>query len=196
MSTDAADGTDGPAVEVVVGRIGKPHGLRGEVTVDVRTDEPERRFARGSTLRAEPPPGSASSLRSLTVASSRQHQSVLLVSFEELTDRTVAEGARGIVLHATIPAGASPDDPDEYYDHQLVGLAAYDVDGTALGTVAGLVHGGAQDLLRIDTPDGREALVPFVKALVPEVDLAGGRLVIADRPGLVTPFPDEEEAGG
>jgi 16S rRNA processing protein RimM len=193
MSTDAADGTDGPVVEVVVGRIGKPHGLRGEVTVDVRTDEPERRFAPGSTLRAEPPPGSVSSLRSLTVAGSRQHQAVLLVSFEELTDRTAAEGARGIVLHATIPAGQSPDDPDEYYDHQLVGLAAYDVDGTALGTVAGLVHGGAQDLLRVETPDGREALVPFVKALVPEVDLAGGRVVIADRPGLVTPLPDGED---
>jgi 16S rRNA processing protein RimM len=193
MSTDAADGTDGPAVEVVVGRIGKPHGLRGEVTVDVRTDEPERRFAPGSTLRAEPPPGSSSSLRSLTVASARQHQSVLLVTFEELADRTAAEGARGIVLHATIPTGQSPDDPDEYYDHQLVGLAAYDEDGTALGTVAGLVHGGAQDLLRVDTPDGREALVPFVKALVPEVDLAGGRVVIADRPGLVTPLPEEED---
>ena len=190
MSTDAADGSDGPVVEVVVGRIGKPHGLRGEVTVDVRTDEPERRFAPGSTLRAEPPPGSASSLRSVTVAGARQHQSVLLVTFEELADRTAAEGARGIVLHATIPADQSPEDPDEYYDHQLVGLTAYDVDGTTLGTVAGLVHGGAQDLLRVDTPDGREALVPFVKALVPEVDLPGGRVVIADRPGLVTPLPD------
>jgi 16S rRNA processing protein RimM len=181
-------------VEVVVGRIGKPHGLRGEVTVDVRTDEPERRFARGSTLRAEPPPGSASSLRSLTVVASRRHQAVLLVTFEELTDRSAAEGARGILLHATIPAGESPDDPDEYYDHQLVGLEAFDVEGNALGTVAGIVHGGAQDLLRVDTSDGREALVPFVKALVPEVDVAGGRVVIADRPGLVTPFADEEES--
>ena len=194
MSTDAADGTDGPVVEVVVGRIGKPHGLRGEVTVDVRTDEPERRFAPGSTLRAEPPPGSASSLRSVTVAGARQHQSVLLVTFEELADRTAAEGARGIVLHATIPADQSPEDPDEYYDHQLVGLAACDVDGTALGTVAGLVHGGAQDLLRVDTPDGREALVPFVKALVPEVDVAGRRVVIADRPGLVTPLSDSDHS--
>src|SRR5262245_16380186 len=193
MSTDAADGTDGSAVEVVVGRIGKPHGLRGEVTVDVRTDEPERRFARGSTLRAEPPPGSASSLRSVTVAGSRRHQSTLLVRFEELTDRTSAEGARGIVLHATIAAGESPEDPDEDYDHQLVGLAAYDEDGAALGTVAGLVHGGAQDLLRVDTPDGREALVPFVKALVPEVDISGGRVVIADRPGLVTPLAEGED---
>jgi 16S rRNA processing protein RimM len=188
MSTDAADG---PAdIEVVVGRIGKPHGLRGEVTVDVRTDEPERRFARGSTLRAEPPPGSASRLTSMTVASSRWHQSVLLVCFEELADRGGAEAARGIVLHASIPADESPSDPDEYYDHQLVDLAAYDVDGSPLGTVVGLVHGGAQDLLRVATPDGREALVPFVKALVPEVDVAGGRVVIADRPGLVTPLPD------
>jgi 16S rRNA processing protein RimM len=185
MSTDAAD------VDVVVGRIGKPHGLRGEVTVDVRTDEPERRFARGSTLRAEPPPGSASSLRTMTVSAARQHQSVLLVTFEELTDRSTAEAARGIVLHASIPADESPEDPDEFYDHQLVDLAAYDEDGSPLGTVAGLFHGGAQDLLRIATPDGREALVPFVKALVPEVDVAGGRVVIADRPGLVTPLPDE-----
>jgi 16S rRNA processing protein RimM len=212
MSTDAADGgsggaagdtagdatgdTVGDTVEVVVGRIGKPHGLRGEVTVDVRTDEPERRFARGSRLRAEPPPGSVSSLRTLTVAASRRHQSTLLVTFEELGDRTAAEGARGIVLHATIPAGESPEDPDEFYDHQLVGLAAYDVTGRPLGTVAGLVHGGAQDLLRVDTPDGREALVPFVKALVPEVDLAGGRVVVADRPGLVTPLPDDDPEPG
>jgi 16S rRNA processing protein RimM len=153
MSTDAADG---PAdVEVVVGRIGRPHGLRGEVTVDVRTDEPERRFAPGNTLRAEPPPGSASSLRSLTVTAARRHQAALLVTFEELGDRGAAEAARGIVLQATIPAGESPADPDEFYDHQLVDLAAYDEDGTSLGTVAGLVHGGAQDLLRIATPDGR-----------------------------------------
>jgi 16S rRNA processing protein RimM len=194
MSTNAADTPDGPAdVEVVVGRVGKPHGLRGEVTVDVRTDEPERRFARGSTLRAEPPPGSASSLRQLTVAGARWHQSVLLVSFDELPDRTAAESARGMVLHASIPADESPEDPDEYYDHQLVDLAAYDVDGTPLGTVVGLVHGGAQDLLRILTPDSREALVPFVKALVPDVDLAGGRIVVADRPGLVTPLPDDSE---
>jgi 16S rRNA processing protein RimM len=195
MSTDAADGPAGSpeGTEVVVGRIGKPHGLHGEVTVDVRTDEPGRRFAPGSSLRAAPPPGSASSLRRLTVAASRQHQSTLLVAFEELADRNAAEAARGIVLHATIPAGESPDDPDEFYDHQLVDLAAYDEHGTPLGTVAGLVHGGAQDLLRIATPDGREALVPFVKALVPEVDVAGGRVVIADRPGIVTPLPEDDE---
>lgn len=178
-------------IEVLVGRIGKPHGIRGDVTIDVRTDEPERRFAPGSVLRVEPPRGSHTPHRTLTVASSKWHQSVLLVSFEEVADRNAAESVRGILLHADIPADATPDDPDEYYDHQLVGLAAYDVGGAVLGEVTGLVHGGAQDLLVIRTPEGREALVPFVKALVPEVDVAGGRVVVADRPGLVTPLEDE-----
>ncbi|MBC9732269.1 ribosome maturation factor RimM [Nocardioides marmotae] len=179
-------------IELVVGRIGKPHGLRGEVTVDVRTDEPERRYAVGARLRAEPPRGSASPLREVTVAGSRWHQTTLLVSFEEIPDRTAAEAARGLVLHATVPVDETPADPDEYYDHQLVGLAAYDLDGAELGTVTALVHGGAQDLLTIKTPDGRDTLVPFVKALVPEVDLAAGRVVVADRPGLVTPLPEDE----
>jgi 16S rRNA processing protein RimM len=178
-------------IELVVGRIGKPHGLRGEVTVDVRTDEPELRFADGATLRAEPPAGSASRLSAVTVSGTRWHQGVLLARFEELGDRNAAEAARGIVLHATLPADASPEDPEEFYDHQLIGLDAVDLDGKPLGTVSRVVHGGAQDLLQIRTPDRREALVPFVAALVPEVDVAGGRVVVADRPGLVTPFEDE-----
>jgi len=102
-----------------------------------------------------------------------------------------------VVLRAVVPADETPEDPEEFYDHQLEGLAAHDVDGERLGEVAGVVHGGAQDLLRVRTTDGREALVPFVAALVPEVDLAGGRVVIADRPGLVRPLPeDEPEPGG
>jgi 16S rRNA processing protein RimM len=180
-------------IEVVVGRIGKPHGLRGEVTLDVRTDEPERRFAPGASLRAEAPRGSASRLTRLTVARARWHQSTLLVTFTELGDRSAAEAARGLVLHATIPADETPEDPEEFYDHQLIGLAAYDVDGTPLGEVTALVHGGAQDLLTVKALDGRNTLVPFVRALVPEVDVPGGRVVIADRPGLVTPLPEDAE---
>ena len=180
------------SIDVVVGRIGKAHGLRGDVTINVRTDEPERRFAAGSVLVVEAPSGSANPLRSVTVASSRWHSSTLLVRFEEIPDRTAAEAARGILLHASIPADESPEDPDEFYDHQLVGLTAYDLDGVVLGEVTGLVHGGAQDLLTIRTPDRRDTLVPFVKALVPEVDVAGGRVVVADRPGLVTPLPNDE----
>ena len=184
------------SIEVLVGRIGKPHGVRGFVTVDVRTDEPERRFAPGVVLRAQPPKGSpkesTGAASELTVEDARWHQQTLLVAFEEITDRNEAEAARGTLLYADVPADESPEDPDEYYDHQLIGLAAYDEDGRELGTVSSLVHGGAQDLLTIRTPDRRDALVPFVKALVPVVDLEAGKVVIADRPGLVTPLPDED----
>lgn len=174
-------------IEVVVGRIGKPHGLRGEVTVDVRTDEPGQRYADGAVLTAREPGGRE---RPLTVAGTRNHRGVLLVTFVELPDRTAAEQARGTLLHTMLDPDARPEDPEEFYDHQLVGLAAVDTDGRSLGEVAAVVH-GAQDLLSIRTPDGRDALVPFVAALVPEVDLEGRRVVVADRPGLVTPFTEE-----
>ncbi len=179
------------SIDVVVGRIGKPHGIRGEVTVDVRTDEPELRFAVGAVLRAEPPAGSVSRLRRLTVRSARWHQGVLLLGFEEVSGRDEAEAARGIVMHADLPADATPEDPEEFYEHQLAGLEVVDLEGTPIGTVRGLVPGAAQDLLRITATDGRETLVPFVQALVPQVDVPAGRLVVADRPGLVSPFPDE-----
>ena len=95
----------------MVGRIGKPHGLRGEVTIDVRTDEPDRRFADGVVLAARPPAGSASPLRAVTVESTRWHQQVLLARFAEIGDRNAAEAARGIVLHATLDAGRVPGGP-------------------------------------------------------------------------------------
>lgn len=176
-------------IEVVVARLGKPHGLRGEVTVDVRTDEPERRFGVGTVLRAEAPRGGQFTHRRLTVARARWHQQVLLLAFEELPDRTAAETARGVILHAQVPADERPEDPEEFYDHQLIGLAVHDLDGTELGVVTGLTH-GAQDLLQIRALDGRATLVPFVSALVPEVDLDAGRVVVADRPGLVAPLED------
>jgi 16S rRNA processing protein RimM len=179
------------SIDVVVGRIGKPHGIRGEVTVEVRTDEPERRYATGTTIRVERPRGSAAPWPELTVAGTRWHRSTLLVRFAELSDRAAAEAARGLLLHATVDADESPDDPEEFYDHQLVGLAVEDLEGGPLGEVTAVLH-GAQDLLQIRTRDGRDALVPFVAALVPEVDVPGGRVVVADRPGLVTAFPEDE----
>ena len=178
---------------MLVGRIGKPHGIRGFVTVEVRTDEPDRRFAEGTVLRAQPPKGSASAVEQLTVEGARWHGQVLQVAFEEITDRNEAESVRGTLLFADVPAQETPEDPDEYYDHQLVGLTAFDEEGRELGTVTALVHGGAQDLLTIRTPDRRDALVPFVKALVPVVDLAERKVIIADRPGLVTPFGEDED---
>jgi 16S rRNA processing protein RimM len=169
-------------IEVVVGRIGKPHGLRGEVTVELRTDEPERRFVPDAALIAESPRGTRSSL---TVEGTRWHQGVLLVHFQGLPDRTAAEAARGTMLMAEVDPDEQPEDPEEFYDHQLVGLTVEDTEGVERGEVTGVLH-GAQDLLQVRTPKG-DVLVPFVTALVPTVDVAGGRVVVADRPGLLEP---------
>ena len=95
-------------IEVVVGRIGKAHGIRGDVTIDVRTDEPDRRFAPGSVLRVEATRGGASALRTVTVERARWHSSRLLVFFAEIPDRTAAEAARGLLLHAEIAPDESP----------------------------------------------------------------------------------------
>ena len=180
--------------QVVVGRIGKPHGIRGELSVEPRTDEPDRRFAVGTVLVTETPRGSAphgpGRPGSLTVETVRWHQDRLLVRFEEIPDRTAAEAARGLVLTADVPVDEAPEDPEEFYDHQLVGLRVDTTDGATVGEIASIQHGAGQDLVVVRTPDGGEVLVPFVTALVPEVDVPGGRIVVADRPGLLTPLDE------
>jgi 16S rRNA processing protein RimM len=186
------------STEVVVGRIGRAHGIKGEVSVEPRTDEPDRRFTVGAVLATEAPRGGAphgpGRPGALTVRAVRWHQSRLLVSFEEIVDRNQAEAARGLVLLATIDAEEVPEDPEEFYDHQLVGLRVVTTDGADIGELAEVVHGSAQDLLVVRTGDGREVLVPFVSALVPVVDVRGGRIEVADRPGLITPLEDEPAA--
>lgn len=173
---------------LIVGRIGKPHGIRGEVTVEVRTDEPEARFAPGSVLRTEPgavapsEPGAYRVPQELTVESVRWHQGRLLVVFDGVPDRNVAEALRGTLLGVDSGDVAPPEDPEEFHDHQLVGLAAVNPAGERLGEVDRIDHAPASDLLVLRRPDGRTALIPFVKAIVPEVDLAGGRVVV-DPPG-------------
>jgi len=180
---------------VVVGRIAKPHGLNGEVSVAPRTDEPDRRFAAGAVLTTEQPGGGAphgpGRPARLTVRSSRWHQERLLVRFEEIGDRTAADAARGLVLVCSVDDDETPDDPEEFYDHQLIGARVFTADGALVGELTGVQHGAAQDLLSIRTTEGHEALVPFVAALVPEVDVAGKRIVVEDRPGLLRPAPDE-----
>lgn len=179
------------SVEVLVGRVGKPHGLRGDVTIDVRTDEPDLRFAPGERLRVTAPRGATAPTATLEVAGNRWHQGILLVRFAGVDDRTGAEALRDLLLHVDLAADAVPADPEEFYDHQLVGLRVHDLEGREIGEVTQVLHGAAQDLLGIRTPDGRDTLVPFVEALVPEVDLGAGRVVVADRPGLVAPFPED-----
>jgi 16S rRNA processing protein RimM len=175
--------------DVVVGRVGRAHGVRGEVSVEPRTDEPDRRFAVGAVLTTEAPGSAQTGAQppKLTVRSTRWHQGRLLVVFEELTDRTTAETARGLLLTTSVDTAERPEDPEEFYDHQLVGLRVVTTEGRDVGEVVEVQHGTGQDLLVVRAPQRDDVLVPFVTALVPEVDLAAGRLVVADRPGLLDP---------
>jgi 16S rRNA processing protein RimM len=168
-------------VDVVIGRVGRAHGVRGEVAVDVRTDEPEARFATGVRLRTDP-----ASAGPLTVAATRPHGDRLLVRFEEARDRAAADGLRGVLLTVEVSESERPADPEEFYDHQLVGLRVFDRAGTEVGRVAEVVRNPGHDLLVVRRDRG-EVLVPFVAELVPEVDIDDGRLTVADRPGLLDP---------
>ncbi|MGH3256514.1 MAG: ribosome maturation factor RimM [Streptosporangiaceae bacterium] len=179
-------------MRVIVGRVGRPHGIRGELVVGVRTDEPDLRFAVGAVLdaHAEPDPGGPGGPDTLTVARVHWHSGQLLVAFEGITDRTAAGELTGSWL--SVDSGQLPrtGDPDEFRDHELIGLCVRTPDGGQVGVVTDVLHHG-QDLLVIQRADGGdgEYLVPFVKAIVPEVDVAAGVLVIDPPPGLLEPEP-------
>jgi 16S rRNA processing protein RimM len=173
-------------MRVIVGRVGRPHGIRGEVVIGVRTDEPDLRFAVGAIVDSGPsadsdiPAGSVP----LEVASMRWHSGQLLVAFAGVTDRTAAGELTGSWL--SVDSGQLPatPHPDEFRDYELIGLSVRTPAGEAVGVVDEVLHYG-QDLLVIRRPGGQESLVPFVKAIVPEVDVAGGILVIDPPPGLL-----------
>ncbi len=171
-------------MRVVVGKIGRAHGIRGELVVDVRTDEPERRFASGSSVLCRL--GSAQSV--LQIASTRLHSSKLLVKFDGVPDRTAAEKLQGAILEVEVDPSEVPDD-DAFYDHQLIGLGVV-VDGVERGTVRAVLHLPAHDSLEVDLGD-QVVQIPFVEQLVPEVDLAAGTVTVVDRPGLL--HPDEAD---
>ena len=170
---------------LTVGRVVRPHGVHGEVVVEVRTDEPAARYAVGAVLVAQPTGSVPAAPSTLTVVAARPHQGRLLVTFEGVSGRIAAEALRGVLLSVDSGAVAPPTDPDEFHDHQLVGLAVVGPAGEPLGEIARVDHAAASDLLVIRRPDGRTALIPFVGAMVPEVDLPGGRIVIDPPPGLL-----------
>ena len=180
MSTEPNDPTD----TVVVGRIGRPHGVRGLATVEVRTDDPDLRFAPGTQLRTDP-----AERGPLTVVDKRWHSGTLLLqlaapSGEVYESRETVDSLRNTMLLVPVAELPEIEDPDAYYDHQLVGLAARLPDGSVIGEVTGVRH-EAQDLLLVRRAEGGEALIPFVAAIVPTVDVAGGYLVVDPPEGLL-----------
>jgi 16S rRNA processing protein RimM len=175
-------------VDVIVGRIGRPHGIKGEVSVEVRTDDPEGRLGPGTTVRTDPEAAGP-----LTIAAGRVHSGRLLLHFAGHDDRSAAERLRGVLLVADVDPADRPADPEEFYDHQLVGLAVRTVGGEPVGELAEVLHLPGQDVLAVRTPDGREVLVPFVTEIVPVVDVDGGLLQVDPPPGLLG---DEPAAGG
>ncbi|MFD5629552.1 ribosome maturation factor RimM [Streptomyces sp. NPDC127072] len=167
-------------MQLVVARVGRAHGIKGEVTVEVRTDEPELRLGPGAVLLTDP-----ATAGPLTVETGRVHSGRLLLRFEGVRDRTAAEALRNTLLIAEIDPDDRPEDPDEYYDHQLMDLDVVMADGTEVGRITEISHLPSQDLFVVERPDGTEVLIPFVEEIVTEIDLDEQRAVIDPPPGLI-----------
>lgn len=164
-------------MRVVVGRIGRAHGVRGEVAVHVRTDDPDVRFASGSSLFTADDGGPA-----ITVRSSRWQSGRLIVAFQGVSDRTGAEALSGTMLYRDDADAVA--EPEAWYDHELIGCTVRTEHGV-VGVVADVVHLPAQDMLAVELSDGTVRLVPLVAELVPEIDVAQRAVTVADRPGLL-----------
>ncbi|MEV4435149.1 ribosome maturation factor RimM [Streptomyces sp. NPDC049585] len=167
-------------MQLVVGRIGRAHGIKGEVTVEVRTDEPELRLGPGAVLMTDP-----AGVGPLTVETGRVHSGRLLLRFTGVADRNAAEALRNTLLIAEVDPDETPEDPEEYYDHQLVDLDVVTVDGTAVGRISEISHLPSQDLFIVECEDGSEVMIPFVSEIVTEIDLENQRAVVDPPRGLL-----------
>lgn len=174
-------------MRIAVGKIGRPHGIRGVVSVLPLTDEPDRRFAVGAQLYV------ADSARTLTVTSIQWHSGRLLLGFAGITDREAVEQLRSAVLEVEVDPQELPEGDDEFYDHQLIGLAALALDGEPLGTVTDVLHLPGHDVLAVTKADDSEVLVPFVGAIVTQVDLPAGTVTIDAPAGLFEELADDDE---
>jgi 16S rRNA processing protein RimM len=167
-------------VQLVVARIGRAHGIKGDVTVEVRTDEPELRLAPGAVLATDP-----ASAGPLTIEAGRVHSGRLLLRFEGVGDRTAAEALRNTLLIADVDPDELPEEEDEFYDHQLIDLDVVTADGTEVGRITEISHLPSQDLFIVERPDGSEVMIPFVEEIVTEIDLEEQKAVITPPPGLI-----------
>jgi 16S rRNA processing protein RimM len=169
-------------MDLVVGRVVRAHGITGELVVEVRTDDPDTRFAPGTRLRARPKNGPE---RPYVVESAREHSGRLLVRVTGVPDRNAADALRGNLFLVDSEELPPIDDPDEFYDHQLEGLRVMTTDGHVVGNVKEVLHTGAGELLSVTSESGAEVLVPFVSAIVTEVSLADQKIEIDPPEGLL-----------
>jgi 16S rRNA processing protein RimM len=153
-----------------VGRIGKAHGILGEATIEVRTDLAQERFAIGAVLDTE-------SNGQLTVSTARVHNGILLLGFEGISDRNSIEALRNELLYADVDINAPAEDEDDFHVLQLIGCQAHLIDGDLFGEVSDVLNLPGQDVLVIKV-EGAEVLIPFVRALVPVVDITARRLTV------------------
>ncbi|WP_127819709.1 ribosome maturation factor RimM [Microbacterium sp. CPCC 204701] len=203
---EAADRPKTPAVPPVppgkagktqlrVGRLVKAHGLKGALKLELYTDDPEGRFVPGATFTLQVPESSPWHGKPLTVREFRWMNSHPVAFFEGVEDRTAAEALVRAILWIDEDPQSTPTEDDAWFDHQLVGLDVVR-DGEVVGRVVRVDHLPAQDLLIVKpaTGDADEVLVPFVKAIVPEVDVPGGRVVVTPPPGLFEELPADDDA--
>ncbi|KSU55328.1 ribosome maturation factor RimM [Microbacterium enclense] len=192
MAAGDTAGAQPAKTQLRVGRLVKAHGLKGAFKLELYTDDPDGRFVPGSTFTLQVPESSPWHGRELTVREFRWMNSHPVVFFEGVDDRTAAEELVKAILWIDQDAETAPAEDDAWYDHQLVGLNVVR-DGVVIGRVVRVDHFPAQDLL-IVRPSGedREVLVPFVGAIVPEVDIAGGRVVVTPPTGLFEDLPSDD----
>jgi 16S rRNA processing protein RimM len=171
-----------------VGRLTKAHGLKGAIKLELYTDAPERRFVPGAVFSLQVPTTSPWHGKSLELIELKWYNGNPVAFFKDVADRTVAESLIKAILW--IEQDPTEVEDDAWFDHQLIGLAVLR-DGIRVGTVARVDHLPAQDLLAVSTADGDEVLVPFVKAIVPAVDVAGGTVTVTPPLGLFEDAPED-----
>jgi 16S rRNA processing protein RimM len=176
-----------------VGRLVKAHGLKGAIKLELYTDDPEGRFVPGATFTLQVPESSPWHGKRLTVREFRWMNSHPVAFFEGVDDRGAAEELIRAILWVDQDEQSAPAEDDAWFDHQLVGLEVVR-DGSTIGRVIRVDHMPAQDLLIVRVRDEREVLVPFVKAIVPEVDIPGGRVVVTPPAGLFEDLPADDDA--
>ncbi len=173
-----------------VGRLTKPHGLKGAIKLELYTDAPERRFVPGAVFSLQVPTGTPWHGKTIELVELKWYNSHPVGFFKDVSDRTTAESLIKAILWIDEDAAAEPED-DAWYDHQLVGLSVVR-DGVRVGTVSQIDHFPAQDLLTVATESG-DVLVPFVKAIVTAVDLEAGTLTVTPPQGLFEELPDDDD---